>query len=246
MERGGNCGADGGEAGLGVTDEANASGGAGSGFAGGGGTGALSGCEVKLKPRPRSANGPETSAATSTFFTARRASSAGLMRVRISFNGRLTSLLSSSPPEFTNASGASWRSSPKEIFTAPNANWLITISACRRRVKPAGGEDISFARKSSGRAAATVASGNSISSGLAARSARKISASWCRRAELPAQRGRRRRRCRRGGGHGPGRFAVVQMPHQAAQETCKFGFNRDCHDIFSFYFASLWPAQNPF
>src|ERR1019366_8703128 len=57
---------------------------------GGGAADTLSGCVVKEKPRPRLANGPVISAATSTFFTARRASSAGLMRGRISLNGRLT------------------------------------------------------------------------------------------------------------------------------------------------------------
>src|ERR1019366_3067801 len=93
MERGGNCGAAGGGATcLGVKDETKATGGSGSGFGGGGGVaGALSGCVVKLKPRPRSANGPVISAATSTFFTARRASSAGLTRGRISPSGRLRS-----------------------------------------------------------------------------------------------------------------------------------------------------------
>jgi hypothetical protein len=108
---------------------------------------------------------------TSTFRVARRARSAGFKRGKISCNGKLINLLSSSPPEFTKIPGAKCRNSPKEIFTAPKANWLITISAGNRIVPLAGGAARSFAFNSSGRPATTDASGSSSSLALAAHGA---------------------------------------------------------------------------
>jgi len=112
-----------------IRNGAGASVGAGSGAEiGAGAGGALSGCVVNAMPAPQPPNGPLTSSAISTFGPVRRASNAGFKRGKISFNGRLIILLSSAPPEFAKKSGASWRSSPKEIFTAPNASCEITIS----------------------------------------------------------------------------------------------------------------------
>ena len=143
VERGGISGAEGGGETLltasGGTEAAEGSG-VGSGARGGDAADALlSGWVVKVKPRPRSAKGPTMASITSTFRVTRRARSAGFKRGKISCNGKLINLLSSSPAEFTKIPGAKCRNSPKEILTAPKANWLITISACNRIVPLAGG-----------------------------------------------------------------------------------------------------------
>ena len=138
-------------------------GGAASGICAAVGVGALSGWVVKATPLPRPPNGPLMSSATCTFGPERRASSAGLRRGKISPSGRLIILLSSSPPELAKIPGASWRSSPKVILTAPNASCVVTVSTGRLMVMPGGGTVMVFPRKSMGRLVMMGASGTAIS-----------------------------------------------------------------------------------
>ncbi len=126
-------------------------------------TGDFSGWVVKTTPLARLPNGPLMSAATSTLEAARRASRAGFKRGRSSPSGRLMAFWSCSPPELVKMPGASWRSSPKVIFTAPNASCDVTVSMGRLMVSPGGGTVMIFPRKSIGNAVMMGASGTAIS-----------------------------------------------------------------------------------
>jgi hypothetical protein len=88
----------------------------------------LDGPMLKIKPWLLGSNGLLISAGTSMCFcTRRRAIRAGLRRERISLKGRGTATRSRSTSA-EKMSGASWRSSPKVILTAPRESCERTFS----------------------------------------------------------------------------------------------------------------------